>query len=216
MVSDKRKKGPPPDMKDSGRGGGRGGRERHSPPRDRGRMDDFGGRYPSRFDHPESERFDTPLSPPRHSSFREPFDRPDDYHRDRYRDDHIREPYDRRDLPPPRRMYDERREPYDYPPRGETRGDPYYDRDARRDAPRRDDFRHEGPPRDNPRRDDIRRDDSRRDEPFGRYDSYSRDYPDDYGPPSKKSRPEYNESDYSKAIQAPTDCVVIVVNKILM
>lgn len=214
-------------MRDSGRGGmrggGRGDRERHSPPRDRGRMDDYEGRYPSRFGPPD-DGFGRRLSPPRREGFREPFDRPDDFHRDRYRDD----PYDRRDLPPPRRMYDDRRDPYDYPPRGdprgeprgEPRGDPYYDRDfrdgPRRDGPRRDDFRHDGPMRDDPRRDEPRRDPPRRDEPYSRYDSYgSRDYPDDYGPPSKKSRPEY-ESDYNKPIQAPTDCVVIVVNSVLM
>ncbi|XP_029188091.2 nuclear receptor coactivator 5-like isoform X2 [Acropora millepora] len=157
---------------------------RKSPPRERPRFEDY-DRFPSRFEPPFDRRGRSP-SPPRRMDDRPGYGRHDDYYmRDRYRDEppHHREPYPRH--------------PFDH------RGDPF-DRDRREpfDAPR-------GPYPD------------RRDDHYDRYDSYNRDYPrpDDYPGPAKKPRMDYNDrpdnmySSSSKSIEAPTDCVIVVMNK---
>lgn len=162
---------------------------RKSPPRDRPRFEDY-DRFPSRFEPPPFDRRGRSPSPPRRMEDR-PYGggRNDDFYmRDRYRNEPTpREPY-------PRHGFDHRGDPYD-----RDRRDPY-------DSPR-------GPYPD------------RRDDRFDRYDSYgrdgreSRDYPrpGDYPGPAKRPRMDYDgpEDIYSssKTIEAPTDCVIVVMNK---
>ena len=163
---------------------------RKSPPRDRPRFEDY-DRFPSRFEPPPFDRRGRSPSPPRRMDDR-PYGggRNDDlYMRERYRDEPPhRDPY-------PRHSFDHRGDPFD-----RDRRDPY-------DSPR-------GPYPE------------RRDDRFDRYDSYgrdgrdSRDYPrpGEYPGPAKRPRMEYDGPDdvyssSSKAIEAPTDCVIVVMNK---
>lgn len=161
---------------------------RKSPPRDRPRFEDY-DRFPSRFEPPFDRRGRSP-SPPRRMDDR-PYGRHDDYYmRERYRDEPPpREPY-------PRNSFDHRGEPFD-----RDRRDPY-------DSPR-------GPYPE------------RRDDRYDRFDSYGRegrdggrDYPrpGEYPGPAKRPRMEYDGPDdiyssSSKSIEAPTDCVIVVMNK---
>ncbi|XP_078364608.1 uncharacterized protein LOC144649024 isoform X2 [Oculina patagonica] len=158
---------------------------RKSPPRERPRFEDY-DRFPSRFEPPFDRRGRSP-SPPRRMEDR-PYGRNDDYYmRERYRDEPPhREPYPRH--------FEHRGEPFD-----RDRRDPY-------DSPR-------GPYPE------------RRDERYDRYDSYGRegrdgrDYPrpDEYPGPAKRPRMGYDGPDEtyssSKSIEAPTDCVIVVMNK---
>ena len=159
---------------------------RKSPPRERPRFEDY-DRFPSRFEPPFERRGRSPSPPPpRRMDDRPGYGRHDDYYmRERYRDEppHHREPF-------PRHSFDHRGEAFD-----RDRRDPY-------DSPR-------GPYPE------------RRDDYYDRYDSYSRDYsrPDDYPGAAKRPRMDYNDrpddtySSSSKTIEAPTDCVIVVMNK---
>ena len=160
---------------------------RKSPPRDRPRFEDY-DRFPSRFEPPFDRRGRSP-SPPRRMDDR-PYGRHDDYYmRERYRDEPPpREPYHRN-------SFDHRGEPFD-----RDRRDPY-------DSPR-------GPYPE------------RRDDRYDRFDSYGREgrdggrdgpRPGEYPGPAKRPRMEYDGPDdiysISKSIEAPTDCVIVVMNK---
>ena len=159
---------------------------RKSPPRERPRFEDY-DRFPSRFEAPYDRRgrSPSPPPPPRRMDDR-PYSRHDDFYtRERFRGDpYHREPY-------PRHSFDQRGEPFD-----RDRRDPY-DSPRASYADRGGDDRHD------------------------RFDSYSRDYsrPDEYPSPAKRPKMDYDLSSSlddvysSKTIEAPTDCVIVVMNK---
>ena len=119
---------------------------------------------------------------------------------------------DRREVLPDRRELSPGRSRRELPPPDRRDSRPPLRRGLSPDRRDMEPPRHHGEPYDRSRRDPYSRPDSYYDD-YHRYDSFGRGY-DDY-PPSKRPRSDYDDRDsyQSKPVQAPTDCVILVVNK---